>query len=487
MKLFHFHKARVMKNKEYLIFSISGIRGIFNETLSIEIARKLAISYGFWLNGKNKKIVIGRDTRPSGEVLKEVMIETLRFMGCGIHDLGICATPLIVYAKKKLNAEGAIIISGSHNPPEWNGIKFFSSSTLLNNKELEEFYEIYSKLDLEDNKEDYSHHAKDVKKVDIANDYIKELYSNLNMEQIKKSNNLQVALDTGAGAGRYITPIILRGLGCQVKLLNNNLIENRFPREIEPIESNLADLIKTVKNEKQDIGFAHDCDADRLTIIGDDGTCYPEDTGLALIAQNEFKKAHGKGENVIFVTNLASSLIFDELAEIHGAQIIRTPVGECNLAKKMDQLIKNNRNKINVFGGEGSCGGVMFPLFNTTRDGIFAAAKIIEIMIENNEPISHLVSKLPKFHAMREYIDIGDINLKRLIEHLSQNLEQEQGRFEQIERDLRLHEGKEWFVLIHPSNTEPIIRVISEAKTERLAKIHLTKIVKLIDTIRKKY
>jgi phosphomannomutase len=187
---------------------------------------------------------------------------------------------------------------------------------------------------------------------------------------------------------------------------------------------------------------------------------------------------------VTFVTNLASSLIFDALAEKYNTEIIRTPVGERNLADKMDYLMKEKQKKTSmIFGGEGSCGGVMIPHFNNTRDGIFAAAKIVEILVETQEKISKLVSKLPKFYSFREYINIENKNLERILSTLKETLISEGQTIAQFDMDIRIAFEHDWFVLVHPSNTEPIIRVISEAKSENIARINLEKMVERLKFI----
>ena len=457
-----------------LIFSISGIRGIFGKNLNKNIIEKIAIAYGKWLEGDTKKVLIGRDTRPSGEIIEKSLIEGLTSTNCEVINLGICPTPIIIYTKNKFNIPGGIVISASHNPPEWNGLKLLSSRTFLSEIELNEIKKILDHVKLNKLKERKTPKISDLKKYNPVQTYIKDLYNFINLNDIQKKNNLRVAIDTGAGTGKLATPHILKDLGCEVKVINNDLTENnKFPREIEPVEKNLEDLKTIVLSENCDVGFAHDCDADRLAIIGNDGTYYPEDIGLALITDhylNHFKESKKK---MIFVTNLASSLIFDVLAERYNAQIIRTPIGERYLAEELDKLITKEKDASIIFGGEGSCGGVMLPQFNNTRDGIFAAAKLIEILVETNEVISNLVMKLPKFYSFREYINIEKRNLRKIREQLKMQLISDGQEVSQIGSDLKYGLGNDWFVLIHPSNTEPILRVISEAKNESLAKNNL--------------
>ena len=237
---------------------------------------------------------------------------------------------------------------------------------------------------------------------------------------------------------------------------------------------------------KFDVGFAHDCDADRLAIIGENGVCYPEDIGLALITEHFLMNNIEKAKECLFVTNLASSLMFDVIAEKYNAQVIRTQIGEGFLVEKMHNLMndqtKSSTNR-HIFGGEGSCGGVMFPNFNNTRDGLFAAAKIIEIMVKTGENISNLVARLPKFFSHRKKISINPKDIKIIISGVKQELTNEGEEVSQYGNDLRFGKEKDWFVLIHPSNTEPIIRVICEAKVDTLARIFCettTELIKLV-------
>jgi phosphomannomutase len=234
------------------------------------------------------------------------------------------------------------------------------------------------------------------------------------------------------------------------------------------------------------VGFAHDCDADRLAIIGENGICYPEDVGLALIAEDYLKNHENKAEKVTFITNLASSLMFDVIAEKYKAEVRRTQIGEVFLVEKMQNLmnIQNNAsNKCFIFGGEGSCGGVMFPNFNNTRDGIFAAAKIVEILVNSGEKISELVSKLPKYYSYRKIIKINPKDKGLIIDRVKRELIEEGEELEHIGYDLRFNKEKEWFVLIHPSNTEPVIRVISEAKIDSIARIYCEATAELIKLV----
>jgi phosphomannomutase len=464
-----------------LIFTLSGIRGRAEKDFNFDTVKKIAISFGYWIDGKDKKVIIGRDTRPSGNFIEKALIEGLVLAGFKILNVGICPTPVIIHTKNNLNIPSGIIITGSHNPQEWNGLKLLSNKTFLNSEDLEIISIYLDNIDLNNYVKIQLNIDKNIEILDPINDYIQDLLGYIDNSEIRNKNNLKVVIDSGAGAGKYVTPKVLSELGCKIKLINNDLLlNNDFPREIEPIKRNLKDLIMEVWQGKFDVGFAHDSDADRLAIIGENGECYPEDIGLAIIMKYYLEKYQNSDKEIIFITNLASSLRFDAIAKNYNAKVIRTPIGERFLTEKMDFLVRKAFGNQLIFGGEGSCGGFMYPYFNNTRDGVFAAAKIIEIMIKSQKSISKLVSELPKYYSHRIRINISNLEIKSLINSVKAELLNEGEEVEQIGNDLRFGKGKDWFVLIHPSNTEPIIRVISEAKRDSLARVYCEATAELV-------
>ncbi|MFX1573229.1 MAG: hypothetical protein ACFFB0_10805 [Promethearchaeota archaeon] len=470
--------------QENLIFTLSGIRGIAEKDFDFNIVKKISIAYGSWLESTTNQVIVGRDTRPSSKFIEKAVIEGLIAVGLNITNVGVCPTPIIIHAKKSLNIPGGIIITGSHNPQQWNGLKLLSANTFLNNDDIKEISAKINKVDLNlypSTKHEVNQHTKNLNPIQ---NYIQDLTTYIDYEKIKKRNDLSVVIDTGAGAGKIATPQVLNKIGCKVKVINNDLLVNDvFPREIEPIEENLKDLIMEVWQGNHDIGFAHDSDADRLAIIGESGIYYPEDIGLALITDFYLKKFFNSDKEIIFITNLASSLRFEVLAKKYNAEVIRTRVGERFLAEKMEILIKEESIKSTnrlVFGGEGSCGGFMFPYFNNTRDGIFAAVKIVEILVRSEKKISDLIARLPKFYSQREKVNIENKDTKQIIDLVKHELIEEGEHIIQYDLDLRFGKGMEWFVLIHPSNTEQVIRIISEAKRESLARIYCEATAELV-------
>ncbi|MFX0000228.1 MAG: hypothetical protein ACFE9Q_10970 [Candidatus Hodarchaeota archaeon] len=467
-----------------LIFTLSGIRGRFEKDLNFNTVKKIAIAFGLWIDGKDKEVILGRDTRPSSHLIEQALIEGLSFSGFKILSIGVCPTPVIIHAKNKLKIPAGIIITGSHNPQQWNGLKLLSTKTFLNADDLKIISIYLENIDLNSYNMDQSSKIHNIETLNPIRGYIQDLLNYIDHLEIKSKNNLRVVVDSGAGAGKLVTPKVLNELGCHTKLINNDLLLNKdFPRGIEPIKENLKDLIMEVWQGKYDVGFAHDTDADRLAIVGENGICYPEDVGLAIITKYYLENYRNLDKKIFFVTNLASSLRFEAIAEKFNAQIIRTPIGERFLMEEMDGLISNQSENRLVFGGEGSCGGFMFPYFNNTRDGIFAAAKIVEILVKTGKSISTLVSELPKYYSYRLKINTKNIDITSLIKKVKTELINEGENVEQINNDLKFGKGKDWFVLIHPSNTEPVIRVISEAKRESLARVYCEATAELVKLI----
>ncbi len=425
-----------------LIITPSGVRGVVGDTLTINNVLDLSSAFGKWVEGG--KVIIGRDTRLSGPMIECAVTAGLLSQGCEVVNVGVLPTPVIIHAKNKLGIKAGIIISGSHNPPEWNALKLMSDVSFTSNGEINEVKGFLGSGGFVSGGEVVFHNP--------LSDYLSDLFNFVKV----RGTGIRVVLDTGAGAGKFVTPKVLEKLGCDVTLINNDLVNGEFPRNPEPVAKNLSRLIDLMKSGDFDVGFAHDCDADRLTIVGNDGTMYQEDVGLALIAKFECERYD------FFVTNSASSLMFEAI--MGKDKVIRTPVGERYLAVKMKELLNKG---LDVFGGEGSCGGVMFPEFNNCRDGVLAAAKIVEVLFKAKKSISELVSELPKFHSKRRIL--RDINISEFMSKLRSGLKD----FMVIDNDVKVV-GDDWFVLAHPSNTEPIIRVISEAKSE-------VKAVELVD------
>ncbi|MCJ7507802.1 MAG: phosphoglucosamine mutase [candidate division Zixibacteria bacterium] len=329
--------------KQKLIVGISGLRGVVGKTLFPETALGYALAFGILRH--RGKVVVARDSRNSGKILKNSAISGLLSIGCDVVDLGICPTPTLTLATEKLGADGGICITASHNPFQWNGMKFVEKGgTFLNKKKME-------KLNLLAQKIDISHIKKTLLgKLSSKEDwYEKHIGYILKLRFIKRDKirktNLKVVIDCNNGAGSRIAPLLLRELGCKVTELNCNFSES-FAHAPEPTVENLLSLAKLVRNKNADIGFCLDPDGDRLGLVTDGGTPLSEEYTLALST----KFILGKNPKGV-VINLSTSRMTQEVAEKSGCKVYRTPVGEYNVAKKLKEIR-------GVIGGEGN-GGVI--------------------------------------------------------------------------------------------------------------------------------
>ncbi|MHA1733886.1 MAG: phosphoglucosamine mutase [Promethearchaeota archaeon] len=454
-----------------LIYSASGARGVVNEGLTPGVALELAQAFGTWLRGSsgegNPKVIVGYDTRSSGPMLEGCVVAGLLATGVDVVRVGVSPTPAIIHAQRTNRFSGGVIISGSHNPPQWNGLKCLGRDfTFLGQGALDEIAGTFTTPGRA-----YCAPWDGVGVVETLNPlppYKEALFGAVDAGVIREAG-LKVVVDPGGGAGAGVTDAFLSELGAKVTVVNGEKVdEHHFPRNLEPTQENLGDLHEAIAREGAAVGFAHDCDADRVAIAGDDGTVYPEDTGLALIVDDTLARAASEGKRGIIVTNVASSMVFDALAKKYGGSVVRTPVGERNLAVKMYELMPSLDPGEFVFGGEGSCGGVMFPAVNNARDGILASLKIVELLARRGEKLSKLVDELPKFSTSRRTIGASPERGKALVDAVGRQLEREGLGVTRVDHDIKLVFSDSW-VLLHPSNTEPIIRVIAEAPSQREA------------------
>lgn len=439
-----------------IIKSHSGVRGIYGETLTPEITYQLARAYALTL--KPETVVVGRDTRPSGKIIKQTVIAGLTTSGVNVIDVNIAPTPAILYAIKQYEADGGIIISASHNPPEWNAMKFAGKNgILLTSHEVSKIIENISK------KEAITpgRIGKIIRR-NIIDIYIKELMKKVDIETIRKSN-FKIVVDSGGGAGSLSTPQLLTEIGCKVITINS--IPGLFTRKIEPTGNALEMLSKTVQAAKADIGFAHDCDADRLACVDEKGNIIREDYGIGIAVKQTLAKTKTSG----IVVNIASSLIFDYIAKEAKTSIFKSKVGEANVVRKM--LETNSQ-----IGAEGSSGGLILKEFHLARDGALAALKILEAMAERKKKFSELIRELPSYHIEKTNLPYKPGKLREIHEKILKQWKNY--KIEAID-GIRVN-GEDWWILIRPSKTEPLLRIIVEAKEKTKTKRLLKEAIKTI-------
>jgi len=428
-----------------LMVSISGIRGIVGDGLDPEVLVKYTGAYADFIG--TGKVVVGRDARITGEMVNNIVTGTLLAKGLDVIDIGICPTPTVQYTVKNLNASGGIAISASHNPNQWNALKLLNSTgQFMSPEENKELIKI-----LEGEKNNYNSWDKLGKKIytDGIKEHIKGVLAlkYINVDMIRK-RKFKVLADCVNGAGVYIIPDLLREFGCEVIEMNCEKT-GIFPRNPEPLPENLTETMKAVKEHKADIGVVVDPDVDRLVLITDEGEPFGEENTITQAVKFILSKEKG---NV--VVNLSTTRGVDEVANAAGCNVLRSPVGEANVVKKMKETGA-------VIGGEGS-GGVIYPALHYGRDALVGIALTLQHLTETGLSVSELKRNLPQYFIAKKKIELGNTNPDKVINELINKY-----KSEKINTDdgLRIDFDDHW-VHFRKSNTEPILRIITEAKTE---------------------
>ena len=437
-----------------LMVSVSGIRGRVGEALTPEVVATYAAGFGAWsasrVSGK-ARVVVGRDSRVSGPMFHHAVLSALQSVGCTVVDLGLTTTPTCQLAVEDDHAAGGLMISASHNPIEWNALKFIGPSGLfLDASEGAEMRRLvergiprvsWDRLGSVDRDEGaVERHLERVLGIPY-----------LDVEGIRR-RRFKVALDCVRGAGAVIMPRLLERLGCEVIAINLEP-DGRFPRAPEPVAENLGELERLVRQAAAAIGFAVDPDVDRLALVSEEGRAIGEDYTLALAAYLVLRHRSGA-----VVTNLSTSRVVDDAARMSGAEVVRAPVGEVNVAVRM-------REEGAPIGGEGN-GGVILSEVHLGRDAPVGAALVLQLLHEEGRPLSRIVGDLPRYVIVKEKLERPAARLDTVYAAL-------RGTFSDASVDtqdgLRLAWVDRW-VHIRPSGTEPIVRVIAEAPTEQAAR-----------------
>jgi phosphomannomutase len=435
---------------EGLMVSVSGVRGRVGEALTPEVIAKFAAGFGAWARkrsgGGKAKIVVGRDSRVSGPMFHRVVLSALQSVGCDVIDVGLAPTPTIQLAVEHHHASGGLAITASHNPIEWNALKFIGPSGLF--LDGSEAAEMRAVVDGEIPRANWD----ELGAIEIDTSAIERHIAMvlaipfLDVDGIRR-RGFHVALDCVRGAGGAFMPQLLKQLGCRVSAINLET-DGLFPRSPEPIAENLGDLEKLVKESQADIGFAVDPDVDRLALISEEGRAIGEDYTLALAAKVVLKNREGP-----IVTNLSTSRILDDIASQQQRKVIRAPVGEVNVATRM-------RAENAPIGGEGN-GGVILTEMHLGRDAPVGAALILQLLLEESRSLSAIVASYPRYSIVKDKLPRPSASLDTVYASLKET-------FPDAEVDtqdgLRLTWPDRW-VHVRPSGTEPIVRVIAEAPT----------------------
>lgn len=434
---------------EGLMVGVSGVRGRVGEALTPEVVCVFAAAFGAFSIGRSssRTIVVGRDSRVSGPMFHRAVVAALQSVGADVLDLGMVPTPTVQLAVEHHHAAGGLAITASHNPVEWNALKFIGSSGLFLDASEGAAMRRYLEEEIPRATWDKLGAVRvDTQAIDQHIDAILALPF-IDVEGIRQ-RAFHVALDTCHGAGISIFPALLERLGCRVSAINLEP-HGRFHRPPEPVAENLGELEALVRTSGAAVGFATDPDVDRLALVSNEGHAIGEDYTLALAARVILRQKRGP-----VVTNLSTSRIVADVAREAGCEVILAPVGEVNVAVKM-------RNVGAVVGGEGN-GGVILPDLHLGRDAPLAAALILQLLHESNGTLSAVVAQYPRYQIVKDKLDRPDAPLDAVYGSLRE-------AFADAEVDtqdgLRLTWPDRW-VHVRPSGTEPIVRVIAEAPTE---------------------
>jgi phosphomannomutase len=428
------------------MISVSGVRGVVGEGLTPELVAAYAGAFGSWCRGG--KVIVGRDTRISGEMVRHAVLSGLLAAGCEVQDVGIAPTPTIQLAVESSSAAGGIAITASHNPGQWNALKFFGNDGLfLDETQAAELFALHDGKSV-----GYVPAANLGKETTYAGAIEDHLCAVLNcplfdVAEIRK-HNFSVAIDTVCGAGGKLIPELLAELGCRVVKLHGEL-SGLFPHNPEPLPENITELAAAVHAEGCDVGFAVDPDADRLAVVDDSGKPIGEENTLVLAVRLVLH--HAKGP---VVANVSTTRALDDIARLAGVPIFRSKVGEIHVVRKMQEVGA-------IIGGEGN-GGVIYPHVHYARDSAVGMLMVLQSLVEAQTSLSSLMRSLPHYVITKRKLPIGNADPAQLLARLADRFSRE----EQNHIDgLKVEKTMGWFQ-VRASNTEPILRIYAEGIDE---------------------
>ena len=426
-----------------LIVSVSGIRGVVGQTLTPDRVSVFATALGTYLKGGS--VVVCRDSRPSGRMLRNAVIAGLTATGCTVEDIGIAPTPTCGLAVRQLGAAGGITITASHNPAPWNGLKMFGSDGAVlspeRGKQVQQIFETggakYAAWD-------------GIGIVRVPPDFLEE-HAKLACDLVGVGSihaaGFRVLLDCNGGAGGPLATHLLRQLGCEV-IEVGCAADGVFAHEAEPIPAHLVDVGPQVARTGAAIGFVLDPDADRLALIDEKGSCVSEELTLALAVKYRLRQKRGP-----VVVNMSTSRVIEDIARASGCEFFRSAVGEANVVAAM-------RATQAVIGGEGN-GGVIDPRVGWVRDPFVGMAMILNLMADTGQSLSELIAGLPPYAMLKTKYTVPKENLSAALAAIEQRWPEAKVNKQD---GLRLDWPDRW-VHVRPSNTEPVVRVIAESPT----------------------
>ncbi len=427
-----------------LMVSVSGVRGLVGRTLTPQVALEFAQAYGTVLRGG--RVVLGRDTRPSGEMFSSAVQAGLLAAGCHVTSVGVAMTPTIGRAILDGKYDGGVVITASHNPPPWNGIKFLDQRGLApdaaraaeiarvrESGRLQMATEVFRPVQID---------------TTAGRRHVDAVLAAVEVD-LSTLRGLRVVLDSVNGAGCQAAPWLLSELGCEVIHINAEP-NGQFAHPPEPIEENLGQLCDAVRRHEAAVGFAQDPDADRLAIVDETGRYIGEEYTLAFSVLSVLSRRPGP-----VAINLSTSGLCEHVARRFGARVHRTPVGEANVARGM---VAHGC----IIGGEGN-GGVIDPRICWVRDSLSAMSLVLQLLAATGKTVAQLVDELPRLTMIKRKFDCPPQNVPAVVERTAAAF----GNHEIDRSDgvwIRFDEG---WAHLRGSNTEPILRIIAEASTPR--------------------
>jgi len=433
--------------KKDLMISVAGIRGIVGDSIIPEEYLKYVMAFSNSL--KNKKIIVGGDSRKSREMMRHIAFSGLIATGIEVIDIGIAPTPTVGLLVKELNAGGGIAITASHNPREWNAYKFFSDKGIfLNKEEFNALMQIYQAGEFKLARIDEI--GKVVKNEDAFRIHLNKIFNYVDVDIIRQKK-VKVVVDCCNGAGSEIIPRLLEDLNCETIIINND-ITKEFPHIPEPLPENIGELCEKVKETGADIGFAIDPDADRVAIVDETGKAIGEERSVTLATNYVLSKKKGP-----VVVNLSTTRAVDDVAKRNGVNVFRTPIGEAYVAKKMLDIGS-------VIGGEGN-GGIMIPGIHPCRDAIAGIALILEMLVKSKKKISEVNKTIPDYAIIKKKYEIDREKYETIINAV--RFKFQKASMTDID-GLKISFEKSW-IHLRLSGTEPILRLFVEAPTKDVA------------------
>jgi phosphomannomutase len=438
-----------MARREHLLkISVSGIRGVVGEFLTPSLACAFAQAFGTYVG--RGRVVLGRDTRSSGEMLEHAVACGLLAAGCSVVKVGILPTPTIQIYVGQTRARGGIALTASHNPPEYNALKLFNSQGLFfNHYERSELLDVYHQSAFYQARNDEIGGVT-ADSTSAPQIHLDRVLRHVDVERIR-ARRFRVALDAVNGAGSVVTcRFLTEFLGCELHAISVDPA-GVFPREAEPRPDTLQDLSVLVRTSGAEAGFGQDPDGDRLAVADETGRVLDNDDVLALVVDCVLERLPGD-----VVVNLTTSSAIDDIAAAHGRSVHRTPVGEANVVEMMQATGA-------VIGGEGANGGIIFPAVHLCRDSYTGMAFLLDRMAATGRTASELAAALPRYHRKFGKVAFEHGMLGTLMQALEES-------FPGVDTDrtdgIKMLWDDGW-IHVRASNTEPLLRLAAEAKTER--------------------